>query len=83
MPSSSRGALGDAVEHYKKYLIGRPALAFCASVAGAEEIAAYFTQARHSGDVGGRRDEDGRAGAPAEDAGRRRADDYHKLYDHQ
>jgi superfamily II DNA or RNA helicase len=38
-------ALGDAVEHYKKYLIGRPALAFCASVAGAEEIAAYFTQA--------------------------------------
>lgn len=38
-------ALGDAVDHYRKYLNGRPALAFCASVAGAEGIAAYFTQA--------------------------------------
>lgn len=33
---------GDAVEHYARHLAGRPAIAFCASVAHAEAVAAQF-----------------------------------------
>ena len=38
-------AVGDAIDHYRKYLAGRPALVFCASVAGAEAIAQRFSDA--------------------------------------
>lgn len=38
-------AVGDAIEHYRKYLEGRPALVFCASVRGAEIISQMFCNA--------------------------------------
>lgn len=38
-------AVGDAIDHYRKYLTGRPALVFCASVAGAVAIAERFSDA--------------------------------------
>jgi superfamily II DNA or RNA helicase len=37
--------LGDAVEHYGKYLGGKPAIAFCISIAHAEAVAARFRAA--------------------------------------
>ncbi len=36
---------GDAVEHYRDHLRGRPAIAFCVSIAHAEHVAAQFQQA--------------------------------------
>ncbi len=36
---------GDAIAHYAKYLNGRPAIAFCVSVAHAEHVAEQFTLA--------------------------------------
>ena len=33
---------GDAVRHYRKYLDGRPSVAFCVSIAHAEHVAAEF-----------------------------------------
>ncbi|MCW8918950.1 MAG: DEAD/DEAH box helicase [Gammaproteobacteria bacterium] len=36
---------GSAVDHYRKYLGGAPAIAFCASVAHAEHVAAQFRAA--------------------------------------
>ena len=37
--------LGDAVGHYRKYLDGKPAIAFCISVRHAEEVARRFREA--------------------------------------
>lgn len=36
---------GDAVEHYRQHLQGRPAIAFCVTVAHAEHVAEQFRQA--------------------------------------
>lgn len=36
---------GDAVEHYREHLAGRPAIAFCCTVAHAEHVAAQFRAA--------------------------------------
>lgn len=36
---------GDAVEHYRNHLCGRPAIAFCVTVAHAEHVAEQFQQA--------------------------------------
>lgn len=36
---------GDAVEHYRRYLDGRPAIAFCVTVAHAEHVAEQFRAA--------------------------------------
>jgi superfamily II DNA or RNA helicase len=36
---------GDAVEHYRQHLNGRPAIAFCVTVAHAEHVAEQFRQA--------------------------------------
>lgn len=36
---------GDCIEHYRKYLDGRPAIAFCCSVSHAENVAAQFQDA--------------------------------------
>src|SRR5574337_1009611 len=36
---------GDAVEHYRRYLNGRPAIAFCVTVAHAEHVAEQFRAA--------------------------------------
>jgi DNA repair protein RadD len=36
---------GDAVSHYQKHLAGRPAIAFCVTVAHAEHVAQQFNQA--------------------------------------
>lgn len=38
---------GSAVDHYRKYLKGAPAIAFCASVAHAEHVAEQFRAAGH------------------------------------
>lgn len=37
--------VGDVIEHYRRHLDGRPAIAFCASVAHAEHVAEAFRQA--------------------------------------
>lgn len=37
-----RHITGDCIAHYRKYLNGRPAIAFCASVAHAEHVAEQF-----------------------------------------
>jgi len=41
----SSPVVGDCIEYYRKHLDGRPALVFCATVRGAEAIAARFTAA--------------------------------------
>lgn len=38
-------AVGNAIEHYQRYLNGKQALVFCASVRGAEVISQMFSQA--------------------------------------
>lgn len=35
---------GDAIKHYRNFAMGRPAIAFCASVSHAEHVAAQFNQ---------------------------------------
>ncbi len=40
-----RAVTGDAVAHYAKHLNGRPAIAFCSSVAHAEHVAHQFSEA--------------------------------------
>lgn len=39
---------GDAIAHYKRYLDGRPSIAFCASVAHAERVAEAFRAAGYN-----------------------------------
>lgn len=57
----TRQITGDAVEHYKRYLNGRPAIAFCCSVAHAYHVAEQFQAAGFRADgVDGTLDQDTR-----------------------
>lgn len=58
---------GDAVEHYRRHCPGEPAIAFCATVAHAEHVAAAFTAAGYrAASIDGRQDDVTRAGRIAD-----------------
>jgi DNA repair protein RadD len=53
--------IGDAVEHYARICAGQPAVAFCASIAHAEHVAAQFAAAGfRSGTIDGNMDPEAR-----------------------
>jgi DNA repair protein RadD len=58
---------GDAVSHYRKHLEGRPAIAFCVSVAHAQHVAEHFRYAGYSAkSIDGSMDKQARAEIMAE-----------------
>ena len=58
---------GSAVDHYQRWCPGEPAIAFCASVAHAEHVAAAFSAAGYrAASIDGRQDDVTRAGRIAD-----------------